>query len=351
MYNEKKITFIVDIFYYLIWVAIIYFLLKVVSIYLFPFVVGILIAYSVQRPANFLSKKIKIKKEICAALLSVLIFLIFFAFIALIIWLIYSQSQSVMKSSNELLTITKDIENSILLIMEKLGGSDTISFKNIISQTLNGFTQKIGNFISSFFASILRKIPSFAITFIITIVSTCYISKDFANICSFFSGFLKEKTVRNLVKFKAFIIDTFKCFSVGYFWLFLLTFFEVLLGLTILNVSNVIVVTFVIAVVDLLPVFGTGVVLLPWSVIEILNYNYSKGIGLLVLYLIVVIVRNFIEPKIIGKQIGINPLFTLIFIFVGLKFGGVIGMILFPLICTVAFNYLRHQYMLNNENV
>ena len=94
---------------------------------------------------------------------------------------------------------------------------------------------------------------------------------------------------------------------------------------------------------DLLPVFGTGIILLPWSVFSFLQSNYKNGFGLVALYLIIMIVRNFAEPKIIGKQININPIFTLLFIFIGLRIGGIMGMLLFPLILTVVFTYYRRQ--------
>jgi predicted PurR-regulated permease PerM len=72
------------------------------------------------------------------------------------------------------------------------------------------------------------------------------------------------------------------------------------------------------------------------------------GLGLVILYLIITVIRNFAEPKIIGKQIGINPLFTLVFIFLGLRLGGIMGMLVLPVVLTVLFTYFRRQISDNN---
>ena len=99
----------------------------------------------------------------------------------------------------------------------------------------------------------------------------------------------------------------------------------------------------IIAFVDILPVIGTGTVLVPWAVILALIGNIKLAVSLAVLYIITVIVRNFLEPKIIGGQIGISSLFTLIFMFAGLKILGVLGLILFPIIFIVTVKYFKDE--------
>jgi predicted PurR-regulated permease PerM len=91
-----------------------------------------------------------------------------------------------------------------------------------------------------------------------------------------------------------------------------LTFVELTVGFLLLKIKYAILVALLVALIDLLPVFGTGTVLLPWGFFELFMGSATKGVGILLLYFVVTIVRNFAEPKIIGKQIGINPLFTLI---------------------------------------
>ena len=94
-----------------------------------------------------------------------------------------------------------------------------------------------------------------------------------------------------------------------------------------------------IAIIDILPVLGTGTVLIPWGIAELLFENTALGIGLLVLYAVITVIRNFAEPKIVGRQMGINPLFTLLSMFIGIKLLGFAGVIIFPTALIVTVKY------------
>ena len=98
-----------------------------------------------------------------------------------------------------------------------------------------------------------------------------------------------------------------------------------------------------VAVIDLLPVLGTGTVLVPWSIILLAAGDTFKGIGILLLYLITVVVRNVAEPKVIGGQMGINPLFTLLAMFAGLKLFGFWGLFMFPIALIVIIKYYKNE--------
>ena len=93
-----------------------------------------------------------------------------------------------------------------------------------------------------------------------------------------------------------------------------------------------------ISVFDILPVLGTGGIMIPWVVIDVILGNYSLALGLLVLYLIITVIRNIIEPKIVGKQIGLHPVITLASMFVGVQLLGVWGLFGFP----IGLSLLRH---------
>ena len=89
------------------------------------------------------------------------------------------------------------------------------------------------------------------------------------------------------------------------------------------------------AIVDILPVLGTGTVLIPWGLISCFLGTVGQGVGILILYLIITAVRQFLEPKIIGQQVGLHPIVTLICIFAGGKVMGIWGIFLFPVMATV----------------
>ena len=99
------------------------------------------------------------------------------------------------------------------------------------------------------------------------------------------------------------------------------------IGLWILKVDYVLLVALLIAFLDALPFFGTGTVLGPWAILKILSKDYKMAVGLIILYLVTQLVRQIIQPKVVGDTIGMNPLATLIFMYIGYKFSSIIGMI------------------------
>lgn len=125
------------------------------------------------------------------------------------------------------------------------------------------------------------------------------------------------------------------------FILMFITFLELYIGFSILRVSFALSLAFLTSIIDALPVFGTGTVLLPWAGYHFLIGKNNFGLSLIVLYLVVFIVRQIIEPKIIGKHLGVHPLLTLFGMFVGMKALGVAGLILGPVTLVVIKSMLK----------
>ena len=109
----------------------------------------------------------------------------------------------------------------------------------------------------------------------------------------------------------------------------------------ILKVKNAFLLAIIIAFVDILPVLGAGTILIPWAVFSAFFGNVPQAVGLALLYVLIILIRNFCEPKIIGSQIGINPLFTLIAMFTGLRLFSVAGLFLFPVILIVVIKFYK----------
>ena len=118
----------------------------------------------------------------------------------------------------------------------------------------------------------------------------------------------------------------------AYLVLLLLTFAQLFLGFTLLRIEYAFLLAFVISVVDILPVLGVGTVLVPWAVVVHLQRNHRLGIGLLILYFAVTVIRQVLEPRLIGKSLGLHPLCTLLASYAGWKLFGVLGMALGPIV-------------------
>ena len=117
--------------------------------------------------------------------------------------------------------------------------------------------------------------------------------------------------------------------------LILITSIELFIGFTILGINNAILLAILIALIDIFPILGTGTVVIPWAIISLIQGNFFRGIGLAIIYIVVLLVRQIIEPRIVGAQLGQHPVVTLIAIYIGFLWMGVFGMILLPIFTNI----------------
>ena len=106
------------------------------------------------------------------------------------------------------------------------------------------------------------------------------------------------------------------------------TLINLLVGFFVLHIKYAILWAILVALLDFLPFFGTGTVLIPWAVLKVLSGSYKFAVGLIIIYLVSQLVRQVIQPKIVGDTIGLNPLSTMVFMYIGYKVGGIIAMII-----------------------
>lgn len=140
-----------------------------------------------------------------------------------------------------------------------------------------------------------------------------------------------EKPKGIFLNIQSYVVGTlFVCIR-SYALIMSITFVELAVGLTLIGVKNSVLIAFVIAVFDILPVLGTGGIMIPWMVITAVMGNPRLAIGLLVVYLVITVIRNIIEPKIVGSQIGLHPVVTLVSMFAGAQLFGVLGLFGFPI--------------------
>jgi predicted PurR-regulated permease PerM len=138
-----------------------------------------------------------------------------------------------------------------------------------------------------------------------------------------------------ILKLKDNGIGTLGKFIRAYSAIISITFLELSIGFWILGIPNPFLFGVLIAIVDVMPILGTGAILLPWAIISLVIGNTKIGVGLLLLYVLITAVRQTIEPKIVGQQIGLHPILTLILMYVGAQLMGVLGLLILPIIATI----------------
>lgn len=340
---EKKNKFITNIFYYGIIILLLWATCKYVLPVLVPFVIAFIIASLLRIPV----KKLYGNSEVRNKLISILVCIIFYSVVFFLLGLLgiklYDWISDFLSSVPKLYQdYVLPAFNTVFEFIERFLDSLDPEIAAEINSIFQTFTNDIGELVKTFSFNALKfisgsltAIPVFLIKLIITIVSTFFFMIDYNKILVTLIGLIpkgKENTVANLVQyFKNTVLIYLKSYSL----LFLLTFSELLIGFTIMRIPYAVVIALLVAVFDILPILGVGGVLLPWVAILLILENIPLAIGMLVLYLIIIFIRNTLEPKLVGQQIGLHPLATLIFMYLGLKFLGFLGMFLFPVTLAV----------------
>lgn len=204
-----------------------------------------------------------------------------------------------------------------------------------MNDSILSFVKSMSSTVVKAIVSVAGGIPSFFIKFLFTIVSSFFFTIDYYKITRFILRQFSEKNQNIIINIKKNGIDTIFKFIRAYAILITITFIELSIGLSILKISNSILIAALIAIIDILPILGTGGILLPWAIISIITGNIGLAIGLVSLYLLILIIRQVLEPKIVGNQIGLHPIVTLICMFVGAQLLGFIGLFLLPILVTI----------------
>lgn len=196
---------------------------------------------------------------------------------------------------------------------------------------LVGFGESITGGLVSLMGTAVAFLPNALFTTAVVIIATYYFAIDRVKINSFFLSLFPERLRPALKNTRDVLANTVGKYLRAYGLLFFITFGELLLAFVVLGVDYSFILALVIALVDFLPVLGTGTVLIPWGIILLIMGNYGLGAGILVTYVLITVIRQVIEPRIVGKFIGLPPIAALASMYIGLKLLGLWGLFLFPL--------------------
>jgi len=342
--SERTKTILLSILKILL-VIILIFLFTRIWKYILPFIIAYFFASIIEPLVKFIEKKIKIPRKIGSVFSILFVLGTIGTIIGFLISRLFKEVRNVYLSLEiNMETLTRFFER----IIQKLDGlfiQFPFQVNDLIDKGIDELTNNLqailGKIIDWAQASIqiALSLPQILIFILVTILATYFMSSDKTKII----GFLDVQIPANwLSKSKNITQNVFSAF---FGWLRAqliltsITFTELLIGLLILRVNNALLIALLIALVDVLPILGAGTVLIPWAIINLLLGNTKLALSLALLYVIIIFVRQLIEPKVLGKQIGVHPLFTLAGMYIGLKIWGVAGMFIGPL-CIVALKYL-----------
>ena len=335
---EKRRTFIINFLYFAIIVALSLFVLRFALTLLFPFVAALFISYVLRRPIDFLAAKTRLSRKVSA----ILIVLIFYVTIGTLLVLgsirafsyvsdlvqrlpqIYLRYVSPVMTDlfDELEHALSQVDPSILETVDYLWDQLMQSLRSLVSGLSLSSMEVISDFASS--------LPMLFIRLVLMVISTFFIAMDYEALSAFCMRQLNEKAQNVVMQIKQYVVGTlFVCIR-SYALIMSITFVELSVGLTLIGIRKSVFIAFCIAVFDILPVLGTGGIMIPWIIISLLMQDIKLAVGLTIVYLIITLIRNIIEPRIVGEQIGLHPLLMLLSMYLGIRFFGFLGLFLLP---------------------
>ena len=339
---EKRKAFLINFLYFALLLCAAFLVLKYGLPMLAPFVIAFVIAYLLKKPVIYLARKLRLPRKPVA----ILLVLVFYSTIGLLISLLGIRAFS--SSKDLVLNLPQIYAAHVEPVLTGIFGNIEQSLKNLVSaleELFNQFIQSLGQMVSSLsmgamglISGAASSLPGLFIKLLLMIISTFFIAADYEMLTGFFLRQLGGKSKQVFLQIKEYVVGTlFVCIR-SYALIMTITFIELSIGLSIIGVKNSILIAFLISVFDVLPVLGTGGIMIPWMVIAALTGDYPLSLGLLIVYLFITVIRNIIEPKIVGSQIGLHPVVTLASMFVGVQLLGVIGLFGFP----ISLSLLRH---------
>lgn len=332
---EKQKAFIIQVLYAVMILGLLYIVIKYLLPMLMPFVIGLVIAVAFRKLIDLIEAKLHIKR----AFVSIFILIVFYGILVLLISFI----------GVKIFTFLKDLfgrlpnlyEDTIQPAISKAGDNLMIQFPQIkpyvedLNDTIFAFVKDASSSVIGMITGIAGGLPTLLIKLIFTIVSSFFFTIDYYRITNFVIRQFKGARREMLLKLKDNGIGTLGKFIRAYAAIISITFLELSIGFWILGIPSPALYGALIAIIDVLPILGTGLILLPWAGIALIMGSTKIGIGMLIVYIIITAVRQTIEPKIVGQQIGLHPILTLLLMYVGAQLMGVLGLLLLPIIATI----------------
>lgn len=333
--TEKRRRFLINFAYFVLIFAISIFIVRYALGALMPFIIAFIVTIILRPAVRFFKNKLKVKSRLLEPVLVILFYCTVGVIVGLIAFEIAKSLASVISylPSFYSQSISPTLSSAISAINELLVRFDinyTLSTSTILSSLGSTISSVSGALISGA-GNLALATPTFIINLVFTVVATVFMLLDLDLLVKFAHHQLSEKNSELLHAAFVRLKFVLKKYILSYAAIMLITFGEIWLGLSVLGVTNASLIAAIIAVFDILPVVGASLIILPWAAISLITGNLGFALGLVVLLAILAVVRNIIEPKIIGSSVGMHPLLMLFGMILGNFIYGAIGILLLPI--------------------
>lgn len=329
--------------------------------YFMPFVIGWILSVIAGPLVTFLEKKLKIMKRLGSAITIILV-------LALCIGLIYLIISQIWEEISVLIRNFPSMYHDLERGLNQIGTQGNTLFErfpeqiqnswatlmNNLDDTASSLIGRIGEPTIEVAGNVAKRIPSVLIGTIVAFVSAYFFIADKENL----GEWVKKVVPKSITSRLLLVGENLKYAMGGYFKaqfkIMGVVFAILLVGFTLMHIRFSILLAIAIAFLDFLPFFGTGTALIPWAIYKFLVGDYKMVAALVILYGVTQLVRQLIQPKLVGDSMGLNPLYTLFLLYLGYRVGSVLGMIFAVPIGLILLNLYQagaFDYILNDVKI
>lgn len=346
MKYEQQKQYLIKAIYAISVIALVIFIFRYAVFWLMPFVFAFGVAFVTKPLTNLITQGLKCKRKPVAALVCFL----FYGTIGVLVTVIaVNLVVAVREWAIDIPTLYEerflpDMEETYQDIV-RLAGKFSPELAKEVQDIANNMATELHGLVSNISGSLLGKIsalalsiPSLFISVIFAIIGSFFISMDYYRITNFLVGQFNEKNQKIIMDAKNHLVDSFFKIIGSYGAIMCITFGELLIGFKLIGIERFGLLAFCVALMDIMPVLGTGGVMVPWIVVELVMRDFRMALCLLGIYLFVTVVRNIVEPKLVGNRVGLHPVLMLVSMFIGGTVLGPLGIVVMPFMMIVIKN-------------
>ena len=345
---EKRKVFIINFIYAVICVGLFYVFIKYCLGVLAPFIIAFILAYALQRPIKWAKKKLRLKSHgIISFLLVLLVVCIVFGALSIAVLVLFNELKSFasylttqFSSIDELIVTLENYAMGVIVrLPESVRGTIGDYVTNAFDSLGKGQSELDLSMLSAPLSgawSVVKSLPSTILSVVVAVVSCFFMASDYDKVKELVLGFFSDGKRKSIVKTKRTATKAIAKLLKAYVTIMAITFAEMFLGLFLLKLigvydgSYIAIISFVTCIIDIIPVLGTGTVLIPWAVYNLIFGNFAMGVGLLVIYAVITVIRQIVEPKLVANEAGLPAIVTIMAMFIGVRIFGAFGIILLP---------------------
>ena len=310
-----------------------------------PFVAALIVAALLNPAVRWLQRRLGWSRKLLSLLLVVVIFGVIGGCLGILTYAAANELVSLAQNWSGMLTQVEGFFDQMEALFARAMDLLPLSVVGTVEDTVNALIQRLQAVDPTALLSAAKaatdwamRVPEFLLALVVFVMASYFLTADYPYHRTRAVQHLDESLLRFLQQVKATALAAFGGYLRAELLLSVGVFFILLGGFVLTRQPYGLLLALGLAVLDFIPIVGAGTVMVPWAVVELITRNFSSAISLMVIWGIIALFRRAMEPKFVGDQTGLSPVLSLLSVYVGMKLGGVLGMILGPVLTLVLLN-------------